>query len=346
MVFAGLLAGGILFIIWFFASLYIVNEKHMGVRVFLGRPLRFVDSGIHFAPFPFWKIALFPKRQFRCTYNVSVRSMRGFHGGGGEEYAAVDMVIPVTLYYSYPRDDGLKKALENMPIAPRAADAEQQLTSFFEGAVVNACRAVYGKRTWREADETSEDLKGEIEAILRSEDGPFKKAGSRDEDIYIAIGKPELPERLRESLPLPDIRRLEEQSADEEAHTKAIKTVGTLVRMIAEATGMSPAEVRKNIAGNSELRKEFQNLGYDLLTRSMSLDEKRLVDFRVSGAEGMEKFLLNAIAAMKLLPLDAGQKEEDGGEKREQCDICDPRPPRHRYRQKKLQHEEEEEEEE
>jgi hypothetical protein len=69
--------------------------------------------------------------------------------------------------------------------------------------------------------------------------------------------------------------------------------------MLAESTGKKYEEIQEEIATNTELKNTIQSFSKELITRRMSIDGKALTDIRVSGAQGMEKGLLEIVALWK-----------------------------------------------
>ncbi len=100
--------------------------------------------------------------------------------------------------------------------------------------------------------------------------------------------------------------------AEKEKEKRAEETMGMILQMLADAYGMSPDEVRKTIHKDPKLRKDFMRLTEDLVKRKMAIEGQSFVDIRVSGAEGVEKGLLNLIAAWKRMPNGGtGEKKPD-----------------------------------
>lgn len=102
----------------------------------------------------------------------------------------------------------------------------------------------------------------------------------------------------------------EKDVAGRKKEIMAEETMGTLIQMIAEAQGVKPVTVRKEIRKSKELKDSILKIAEDLIHRRMAIDSKSLIDIRVSGAKGMEKTLLELIAAWQKMSLP-GDKAKD-----------------------------------
>lgn len=69
-----------------------------------------------------------------------------------------------------------------------------------------------------------------------------------------------------------------------EAEGKAAQTVGAVIGMMAVARGKTPEEVKTEIEGDTELKKEFRKLAQDLIIRDMGIQGGAYLDIRVQGA--------------------------------------------------------------
>ena len=109
---------------------------------------------------------------------------------------------------------------------------------------------------------------------------------------------------------------IEAREAKHKKKTRAEETMGALIQMIAEAWGVEPVDVQREININPNLKEQFLKITEDLIHRRMAIDGKSFLDIRVAGAEGMEKALLDLIAVWRKLPgkegkIAIGKKEGD-----------------------------------
>ena len=109
-----------------------------------------------------------------------------------------------------------------------------------------------------------------------------------DLDPEIVKARNEVQKKLRQT-----------EVAEYEKIIRAKETVGSLIQMLAESTGKKYEEIQEEIATNTELKNTIQSFSKELITRRMSIDGKALTDIRVSGAQGMEKGLLEIVALWK-----------------------------------------------
>ena len=168
--------------------------------------------------------------------------------------------------------------------------------------MVGAIRVAIGGMTWREAVENIEKVNERAEEVFKSSDGALIRAGFNPEDLRLTIEEIKLPRELEQALPTPDKARLDAEAADFVAKTRAIETVGTVIKMMAESRGKTPAEIQELIEADTNAQREFLDLSKDLIQRRMAIDGKSFVDIRVGGAEGIEKTLLDLLAAWKRMP--------------------------------------------
>jgi len=100
-----------------------------------------------------------------------------------------------------------------------------------------------------------------------------------------------------------------EKRMELEAKGVAAETVGAVIEMMAKARGKKSEEIMKEIDADPEMKKTFLELAKDLIVREMGIKGKSYVDIRVQGAEGLERMLLNALAAWKRMPMGEREKE-------------------------------------
>lgn len=102
--------------------------------------------------------------------------------------------------------------------------------------------------------------------------------------------------------------------ADAEKKKRTTETMGTIIQMMAEATGEKPEEIQKKIKDSPRLRSQLQKFTRDLITRQVSIQGKSLIDIRVEGAKGIEKAILDIISVYKRLSSPGGSGKENTGE--------------------------------
>jgi hypothetical protein len=105
-----------------------------------------------------------------------------------------------------------------------------------------------------------------------------------------------------------------EKQMDLEARGVAAETVGSVIAMMAKARNKKPEEIQQEIDRDKNMKKEFLNLAKDLIVRKMGIDGRAYVDIRVQGAEGIERMLLNALAAWQRIPRGRGKEREGTSE--------------------------------
>jgi regulator of protease activity HflC (stomatin/prohibitin superfamily) len=169
-------------------------------------------------------------------------------------------------------------------------------------------------------DEVQQDP---VIAMLRDEWGMhiLEKTGIRIQDI-------QFPPEYQAALALKKKTTLEAEAAKKrmeiEAQARASETVGTLIEMIHQQTGMSVSTIRKEFKKDPkdflEKHKEVLEKNLDLLYRKLAIEGRSFVDIRVQGAQGglegiigqLERAAIEFLAAKERMP--EGKPSREGGE--------------------------------
>jgi len=96
--------------------------------------------------------------------------------------------------------------------------------------------------------------------------------------------------------------------ADREAERVAGETIGSVINMMAVSYGLTFEEMQKKINKSAKFQKEFREFCKETLHKKMAIDGSSYVKVDVSGAEGIEKGLLNYVAAKIRMP--QGQQKQ------------------------------------
>ena len=299
-------------LVWFIKSLKIIGPAEMAVKVILGVPIKFCDSGLVFVPWFFGcKLVRYPKKIYSLDYpKRKVYSKEGTYKK--KKYAAIPFIIDAVAYMSFPRGSKLIEILRS-----QIPTDEEKLKDWTEEAVDSALRTAIGRITWREAIEDIETLKRNVDAIFKAKDGALIKAGFREEDIKLAIEEIKLPENIEESLSKVEREKFESEAAEYTAKKRAIETIKMVLQSMAQSRGKSIEEIQKEIDKDPKLREEFLKNAIDLLQRQIAIDGKSFIDIRVQGAEGLEKMILEALALWKKLTKEKEKRKEDKKEDKE-----------------------------
>jgi len=197
------------------------------------------------------------------------------------------------------RKENLEKTLQTLG-SPKN---EKELTEHFRGFVIGCLRDVLGGVEWRVAVENREHITKEMKNRFEEEDSPFMTAGFQPKDIYVTLTIVDIPQTLTRLLSLPQEEFLRARAAEKEADRRAIETVGTVIQMMARIRGEGPKEIQEKIKKQPDLEKEFLALSKDLVVRKLGIEGRSYLDVHVQGAEGIEKTILNALAAWKRMPM-------------------------------------------
>jgi hypothetical protein len=103
-----------------------------------------------------------------------------------------------------------------------------------------------------------------------------------------------------------------------EAQGRASETMGTIIQMLHQETGMTDKEIRQQIKDDpATFVKKYEPIiekNWDLLNRKLAIEGGSFIDIRVEGAQGIERAFLNLITAWKRMP---GGESEKSTQKKE-----------------------------
>ncbi|TSC75909.1 MAG: hypothetical protein G01um101430_79 [Parcubacteria group bacterium Gr01-1014_30] len=125
----------------------------------------------------------------------------------------------------------------------------------------------------------------------------------------------ELPQEIVQARGEVQIRRRQAEAALHVREQRARETVGTVVQMLAEATGRDFAAVQAEIGASVDLQSEVRRLSEDLIKRRMSLDGRALTDIRLEGGGDLGGALAQLIALMKVQLGSSGEPSPPGEKK-------------------------------
>ncbi len=150
---------------------------------------------------------------------------------------------------------------------------------------------------------------------LKLIEGDLEKWGF--ELLRITITDFDLPSAIKKARDDVQVRERQAEAAKFERVKRARETMGVLIQMVAEATGVSFTDAQAEVKSNPALKKEMAEFGKELITRRMSGDAKALTDIRVGGGGDLDKGLMGLIAAFSALR-KTNKKEKKGKEEEEE----------------------------
>jgi len=304
-------------LLWVVKSIQILGPKEMAVLLFLGKPVAFCNSGIHFIPFLLYSLAKRPKKMFNLDYLArEVITKKGTYNG--VKYGAQVLKADVVAYLSLPR--GVTKNEGNL-IKIVESDVpydEEGLKNWTEDSVVGSLRAVFADMTWMEAIEKIEDLKKKTEKKFQDADGALVKVGFDSRDLKLVIKEVKLPKELEESLIAPDRERLKKDAADFKAQTQAMEWVGMIFHAMALAEGKTIKQIQNKIKSDEELQKKFVDYALKINNDIEMADRKAIFKFINEGKDGAG--VPGNIALFgKLLEIVLGKGRDEKSEKKEEA---------------------------
>lgn len=280
--------------LWFFLGLKILKPDEMALKVFFGKLGEFCDSGLHWVPFlPKCYLAKRPRTLFNLDYSArevitKEDDYQDIHYGS--QVIKVDAVA----YIKFPPK---KKHLTDI-IRSKVPTEIVALTDWTEEAVLSALRVVFGQMTWKQAVETMDNVRKEADKIFK-EHNALIVAGFDSENLRLAVKEIKLSKGLEQFLSKPDQERLAEQAAIFVARRQSTEWVGMVLESMAQSRGKTVEEIQKEIDGDPKKQKEFLDYAKEINIRLEEADRGALTDIRVSGAEGIERSLLNLVALLK-----------------------------------------------
>lgn len=344
MLFVWLFLGIVL--LWVVKSVQILSPKEMAVLLFLGKPIGFCNSGIHFVPFLLYSLVKRPKKMFNLDYVArEVITKKGTYNG--VKYGAQALKVDAVAYLSLPRgitenEGNLIKIVESdVPYD------DEGLKNWTEDSVVGSLRAVFADMTWMQAIEKIEELKKETEKKFQDADGALVKVGFDSRDLKLVIKEVKLPKELEESLVGPDRERLKMNAADFIAKRQAKEWVGMVVESYAYVKGKSVKKAQKEIDSNEEIQREFFDYAKMVNLRLEEANRGTVMHVVVDGGAGdkkssqssfLENLTKNIIEILtvsqkmsekskeSLINTDQKDKEEAKEEAKEEVEIEEERP--------------------
>lgn len=293
----------LLLAVWFKKSVRFTGPAERGVKVIFGKPVAVVESGSHFVPWlPRCFTKIFPTTKFRLSFPGAevITAERAYKE---KEYGALILKMHVVMYLSFPPGDNLIKIYQ-----AKIPTDDQGLTEWAGEKVLGVLRNVVGKMSWGGIIEKRKQIREKTEKILKDPDGVFAQVGFRPEDYEIEITQITPPEVVSEALSKTEKFKYETVQAKYVSEKRAQELAGTLIRMEAKETGKSENEIRAEINKNPEFKKEWQRRNKELLETQMALEKNSFVKIKVDGAHGIEKSILNILAAGKRMPMGLGEK--------------------------------------
>jgi len=298
---------------WVIKSIKIIGPKEMAVLVFLGKPITFCDSGIHFVPFLLSSLVKVPKKMYNLDYPAKeVITKEGTYKG--VKYGVQVLKVDSVAYVNFPRDKNLIKIIES-----DVPTETEGLMDWTEEAVVGALRLVLGRKTWKEATEEIDEARKKTEEIFKKEDGALIKAGFKADGLRLTIKEIKLPKELEKALIKVDQERLKSDAASFVAKRQAKEWVGMVLESYAQVRGKSVEEVQKEIDTNEKIQREFLDYIKEVNIRFGEAERKALTDIRVEGGKsdsgGFIESLIKVVAAAKRIP-EVGKEEKEEKEER------------------------------
>lgn len=106
-----------------------------------------------------------------------------------------------------------------------------------------------------------------------------------------------------------------EKKAAMEAKARSQRIIGTIISAFANIKGIDPKDVPSAIENDPKMQKEFLKISKELLLPELAMEVGAYTKIDVDGAQGIEKTLLNIIAALKKIPSSKKENKNDDDDK-------------------------------
>ena len=276
----------------------VIGPDEMAVRVILGKPDKFLDSGLQWIPLFFQcYVVKYPRKWYNHTYSERAVVTNEDSNYQGREYGAQVIQVDAVAYMRFPQSENLIKILQS-----GIPTKDEELEDWTEESVVGALRVAIGNMSWKQATEDISEVRRRADAVFKDSDGALMKAGFEEDDLRLTIKEIKLPKALQDALPQVDEERLKSEAAKFLVIARARETVGTVIEMMAQSRKKTIEEIQIEIEADADLQIEFRQLAKDLVVRQIAIDGKSFVDIRVEGAGGIEKTILEIAAAWQRMP--------------------------------------------
>lgn len=181
------------------------------------------------------------------------------------------------------------------PIEDVLARISASMRATITDCILDDLLTIKGESLW--AEEKEEKPEGEKPLLKGTKviEDTLQKWGMKLADRGIEIRVIDLP---------PDYQKAaaKQRKLELEAAARSAETVGTVIEMMARARGKKPEDIQKEIEAHPEMQKEFLALAKDLVVRKLGIEGGGYLDIRVEGAEGIERMILNSLAAWQKIP--------------------------------------------
>lgn len=285
---------------WTYKSLVTLDPNQMGVEVFMGKPLEWVDSGTHFIPYlfglnlRFWYIAVYPKTKFDLDFRGQLITTKAGKykdpaTGVEEPWESEEFPCRSVVYLTFPRGEKLIKIMEHG--VPADHDG---LQNFLAETIQTSVRTASGELVVRELYQNRGVLRDKVLAVLTIPAGTLLSTGFEATNIDLGIQEIDFPEELNKAFARVNSARLAAQAAEYERDVAATKTMGEFVARLRQIPGIDIAKIKAMFEEDAEFRKQVMDLNSTLSLHGQAIDGK---SFFMSGSAGFGPDLSAALAA-------------------------------------------------
>ncbi len=230
----------VLVIVVAWRSLYVIKANERALREFLGKPGETVESGLHFALWPFFWFVRY------STEVVEIPLSRvGILTKAENGLRQIKMNIDAVLYLYWPQD--LVQARKSLP-NPSSMEALQNV---LDEQTLEVVREVLSEKVWTTIWSKRKECGDNITDLLNLANNPnYILNQARIEKFRVVIKHIDPPEGLEKAISDPEIARLEKEAtvtrAEGEREKRRLEGKGSADArsMLFDAIGNNPDRVR------------------------------------------------------------------------------------------------------
>lgn len=291
----------------FARSLHFLNMNEIGIKKWLGKPGKKVGPG------GFCFVLCLPKsgieKRPTTLFDLAYKEIKVLTKAGeylGRIYGSVIVTFKVVGYLTFPVD----KCDLILAIQAGISQTKIGLIDITQESVKTAVTDTASRKTWPEIFTHLVGLAGEAETYLQAK-SPLLKAGFKEKDIELGIEQATLPKSLEDELTKSEVAQISVEVGQFRAQLAAFDLIGPVLYSMAEGKGITLEQLQAEITGNAALQEELHQYAKKVNRELQKAKLGAFFQFKVNGAEGIEKGIMDIFALVKALS-GAGQKRTAG----------------------------------
>lgn len=288
----------VIIVLWLKASILKVEVQEVAIKVIWGEPVEALGPGVYFIPWCFGLNHLIRVSSEQFVIPIEELTV---YSKADRDYGRQPVRVRLAVRLRFPRKGQLMKiegrSIERLieVVRSKIPTTEKELSAHLRAPVQEAARVVMGRYTYGYAVENVKEIQIEADNILHSKESVLSKAGFAKEDYQLIVSEIFLQRKIEEAMAEVEERKYRAEAATHLANARAEETMGTLVKLLAKAEGISKEEAQAKIAAtnadNPLINKEILQIALDLTQRKMAIDADSFLDIRVPDGTTLEGFI-------------------------------------------------------